>query len=283
MTARGTSVHGEGRMAGSGGVSLRTLWWTAAEPGDAAVVVHGLGEHAARYEHVANALNAAGISVFSFDQRGHGLSGGNRGHADSFEALLEDLDLAWSEAEGALGRAPSFLIGHSLGGLVSLAWTASRQPGLKGLVASAPWLATAARVPWWKVTVGRIAARVLPRVPMDTGGVPEVCTRDPEMIAAWEADPLVHTVITPRLYTEVERWQRWVLHGRDRLKVPALFFVPGADRLADASATLGLATAMPSGRTTIVELPGFFHEPFNDTGRAEVIARLCSWLVARMA
>lgn len=283
MTARVTGAHGEGRMAGSGGMSLRTLWWTAPEQKDAAVVVHGLGEHAARYEHVASALNASGIGVFSYDQRGHGLSAGNRGHAESFEVLLEDLDRAWREAEQVLGRAPSFLVGHSLGGLVSLAWTASRAPGLKGLVASAPWLATAARVPWWKVTMGRIAGRVLPRIPMDTGGGPEMYTRDPEMIAAWAADPLVHTTITPRLYTEVERWQQWVLHSGDRLKIPTLFFVPGADSVADASATLRLATAMPRDRTTIVELPGFLHEPFNDTGRAEVIARLCSWLVERMA
>ncbi len=268
-------------MAGSGGVSLRTLWWTAPEPRGAAVVVHGLGEHAARYEHVARALNASGISTFSLDHRGHGLSAGDRGHAGSFELFLEDLDRAWSEAEQVLGRAPSFLIGHSLGGLISLAWTATRDPRLKGLVLSAPWLATAAPVPWWKVAVGRLAAGVLPRIPMDTGTKAEVLTSDPEVIAAYEADPLVHATITPRLYTEVERWQQWVRRSADRLKVPALFFVPGADRLADASATLELAESLPSAQTTIVELPGFRHEPFNDTGRAEVIAHLCSWLAAR--
>lgn len=283
MSSGGVGSSGEGRMTGAGGDSLRTVWWTAREPRGAAVIVHGHGEHAARYEHVARALNQRGISVFSFDHRGHGLSAGDRGHAASFAVLLEDLDRAWSEAGTVLGRAPGFLIGHSMGGLVAVAWAVSRMPELKGLVLSAPWLATAVPVPWWKIAAGRIAARILPRIPMDTGTRVEALTTDPEVIAGYEADPLVHSTITPKLYVEVERGQEQVREATDQVKVHTLFFVPGADRLADASTTLTFAEALPREMTTIVELPGFHHEPFNETGRSEVIARLCAWLEARMA
>jgi alpha-beta hydrolase superfamily lysophospholipase len=165
-----------------------------------------------------------------------------------------------------------------MGGLVSLAWTETRQPPLTGLVLSAPWLATAVRVPAWKTVAGRIAARVLPFLPMDSGTRAEHVTSDPEMIAEWEADPLVHPKISPRLYVEVERWQERLRARASAVKVPTLILVPGEDLLADAQATRSFATALSPETTDVLELPGFRHEAFNERGRADVMEKVVDWI-----
>ena len=85
-----SSLPAEGRIQTPDGLSLRTLAWVVESPRAGAVIVHGLGEHAGRYDHVARDLYQAGISVFGYDQRGHGASQGPRGHASQFKALLND-------------------------------------------------------------------------------------------------------------------------------------------------------------------------------------------------
>jgi len=276
------SLPAEGRIQTPDGLGLRTLAWSVESPRAAVVIVHGLGEHAGRYDHVARALNEAGISVFGYDQRGHGGSQGPRGHAPQFKALLNDLDLAWAAASRDLGQQPTFLLGHSMGGLVALAWAQIRKPNLVGLVASAPWLGTVVPVPAWKRTLARVVDRLYPSFSLATGTSAERVTSDPEMIAAWEEDPLVHSRLSPRLFYEAERWQEWVRAHPERLKAECLFIVPGADVLADAAATLAFAGALPAADTTVMELPGFRHEAFNERGRDAVIAEVRAWIEARV-
>jgi alpha-beta hydrolase superfamily lysophospholipase len=263
------------------GLELRVLSWSAESPRACAVVVHGLGEHAGRYGHVARALNQGGISVLGYDQRGHGASQGPRGHASQFKALLNDLDLVWAAASRQCGGRPMTLLGHSMGGLVALAWAQTRKPRLAGLVASAPWLGTVESVPGWKRALARVVDRLYPSFTLPTGTSAERVTSDPEMIAAREADPLVHSRLSPRLFHEAEYWQDRVNAEPGRLKADCLFIVPGADDLTDASATLAFARALPAEHTTVMKLPGFRHEAFNERGREAVISDVKEWIAAR--
>ena len=86
------------------------------------VVVHGLGEHSGRYQHLAEWFAPLGATVYAMDQRGHGLSGGPRGHAPSLNALLDDIDVAVMRARSESGD-PVVLVGHSFGGLLAIAYT----------------------------------------------------------------------------------------------------------------------------------------------------------------
>lgn len=271
-----------GAFQGTAGVGLRYLAWRADASVGAAVVVHGLGEHAGRYREVARALAGAGIDVLAYDQRGHGRSGGRRGHADRFADLGGDLDRAFAEAVSRFGRSPRLLLGHSLGGLLALWWCQERSPDLAGVVLSAPWLATAAPVPSWKRLAGRLADRVAPGLTLGTGLTAQALTSDPAMIALYDADPLVHTRISARLHAESERTQARVLARPERVKVPCLFLVPGADPVADADATRAFATAVPEGRATCLELPGLLHEPLHERGRTELISRVATWMRDRL-
>ncbi len=268
-------------LVGAGGAHLRALLWE--EPGSEArvVVVHGLGDHAGRYDLLAGAMMSRGFSVLAYDQRGHGASEGRRGHVEDFALFLEDLHLARAEAELRLpGLGPPFLVGHSMGGLVLLRYLQTYRPSTPGAVLSAPWLATAHAVPAWKRLLGRLLLRVAPDVAVREELPPEDLTRDEARRSAYERDPLVHHLITPRLWDQVRTAQSRALEQGVEPTIPTLVLVPGDDRVADSGRTLRWARSLAAPNVRAVELEGRRHEPFNDLGREEVFALLADWMDA---
>jgi alpha-beta hydrolase superfamily lysophospholipase len=91
----------------------------------------------------------------------------------------------------------------------------------------------------------------------------------------------VHTRITPRLYTEMVRAMAEAVAERDRLALPLLFLVPGADSIVREEATLRLAESL-RGDVTIRQYPGFHHESLNELERARPVGDLLAWLQARI-
>ena len=108
--------HGTTR---DGLIQLRRRWRPAGDAKAAMLMVHGLGEHSGRYDHVVDFLTARGFDVARFDLRGHGNSGGPRGHSPAFDTLLDDIDRFAEVAADALESRPVLLYGHSLGGKVA--------------------------------------------------------------------------------------------------------------------------------------------------------------------
>ncbi len=266
---------------------MRTVSWEATPARSTVVLVHGLGDHSGRYWELGETLADRGHSLVSYDQRGHGQSGGRRGDTRSFGLFLSDLDLVLNRlvearGPGSAGAAdpPLFLIGHSMGGLVTLRYLDEYGPRPRGAILSAPWLGTASPVPPWKRRLGRLLGAVAPGFAISTGTDPSVLTRDPERLSAWTADRLVHSLVSPRLFEEVEAAQRSALRGSPG--VETLFLVPGDDRLVDSRVTLSYVQRLSEEDTTVIELPGFRHEPWNDLGRVEVFRDIGRWLEARI-
>ena len=271
----------EDTMVGAEGNVLRTLTW---EPrGDVlgrVLVVHGLGEHAGRYGHVAEYLTILGFAVMAFDLRGHGMSEGRRGSLRAFELLVEDVQSAREVAERRLpGHGHPFLYGHSLGGLVVLRHLQMSRPPTPGVVLSAPWLGTAREVPRWMRMGISVLLRVLPDVPLSNPrSDPRALTGDEEARAAFVDDPLVHHKLSPRFFAEVERAQTLALSQAVDPSVPMLVLAPMEDALVDTEVTLRWASAKRGERITVLRLDGTRHEPHNDVGRRDVIASVGSWL-----
>ena len=121
------------------GIQFYFQGWQPETPPKAVVcLVHGLGEHSGRYAHVAAALNDAGYALLGFDLRGHGKSGGPRGHTPSYETLMDDIGRLLAEAAHRYPGRPQFLYGHSLGGNLVLNYALRRKPGIGGVVATSP-------------------------------------------------------------------------------------------------------------------------------------------------
>jgi len=267
----------EGMAPGSQGLKLHWKAWNASEPRLSLLIIHGLGEHAGRYADFARFLAGTGITVFSFDLRGHGRSEGRRGHVDAFPRFLEDLLAMEREMEGLVGRAlPKALMGHSLGGLIGIRRLQTFSGPFIGGVFSAPWLEAAQ--PDWVRKLGRGLGWALPEFPFPSGIGAGGLTRDPEMQKSIKADPLVHRRITGRLFREAERVQTEVLRYRWIMNLPLLFLVPGRDPVDRSSVTEGFAKGIVGEGVLVEILKDRLHEPLNDLGRKEVYALVSEWL-----
>jgi lysophospholipase len=267
----------EGWATGGEGTRLAWRLWEAPDPRGTLLLVHGLGEHSGRYRPVADVLAGEGISVFTFDLRGHGLSQGARGDVSAFPRFLEDLLIMEELLAGEVpGPLPRFLLGHSLGGLIALHRLRTLGGGYAGAVFSAPWLAVAQ--PLWLRRLGRIFGWLFPRIPVAGGIGPDRLTRDPEMAEAWRRDPLIHTRVTGGLFREAERVQRELLELGLSPTIPLLFLLPDADPVVDTRVSLAFARGIGGGEVDIEILEGRRHEPFNDLGREEVHRAVARWL-----
>lgn len=271
-----------GAVSGNGGVLLRWRFWEASQPRAAALLVHGLGDHSARYDHVGAGLAEAGIHLLAFDLRGHGGSGGRRGDVGEFRLYLDDLKVMEEVlAVEAGGSLPSFLLGHSLGGLIALLRLRSGPVPYAGAVLSAPWIATA--LPPIVCRFGGWLGGWLPGVRVPMGLRPEALSRDPAMVHARRKDPDLQRSLTLRLFREALLAQREVLEWSGPYGCPLLFLVPTADGVVRSAATLAVARGIVGGEVRVEILEGGRHEPFHDVHREAVLALVVRWLLERCA
>jgi alpha-beta hydrolase superfamily lysophospholipase len=262
---------------------LHALRWPAERPRAALLLSHGLGEHAGRYAALARDLAPRGIEVHALDHRGHGRSGGARAYVQRFSQYVDDFEAFRRHVAVELpaGR-PVFLLGHSLGGLIALRWLeAHRGEGVRGAILSAPLLGIAKEAARWKVALSGVLSKLLPRLPLGNEIDPAELSGDPAYVRSYREDPLVHARITPRLYTEMVRAMGDAVAEKDRLALPLLFLVPGADTIVREEETLRLAESLP-GDVTIRRYPGFRHESLNEVERARPVGDLIDWVEARI-
>ena len=274
-------IENHGYFEGVGGLRLHYRTWEPDAPRAALIVVHGLAEHVGRYQEFGRALAAEGIACFAHDLRGHGMSEGRRGHVRSFDVLLQDLERFRREVNGLIEtRCPLYLLGHSMGGLVSLRYLEVYQPDMAGAIVVSPWLATAVQVPRWKVLLANTLNKTLPALPFRAGIRSEWLSRDPAVCRAYADDPLVHDTITPRLFTEVANAMGMVLKGSDSIRLPVLFLLAGQDRIVDTPRTLALAHSLPADRVTVSLHDEGFHELLNEPDRRQIRQEILDWIEA---
>jgi alpha-beta hydrolase superfamily lysophospholipase len=268
------------------GVTLQLREWPRPEARGAVVVAHGLGEHIGRYAHVAAHLNRWGWSVLGYDQRGHGRSEGPRGRLSGADDLLRDLALVIDAARAAQA-GPLVLLGHSLGGLLAARFVgegvearpSAWQRDVDALVLSSPALDTGMR-PGQKALLA-VLGRLTPDLAVANGLDPKAISRDPAVVAAYTADPLVHDRIAPRLARFLVDGGTFVQERAARWRVPTLLLFAGRDRLVAAKGSRAFAAAAPAGVVTAREFAPLFHEIFNEPEQAEVFAVLQDWLASR--
>lgn len=270
----------EGRLAGAGGVELFWQGWLpVADPAGVLLVCHGLGEHSGRYMNVVDAVVPDGWAVYGVDHRGHGRSGGRRAHLGRYADWLSDFDVFRRTAAARHPALPVVLLGHSMGGQIALAYALDHQDDLRGLVLSAPALASNA-VPPAAVPVLRTLARVAPTL-RPAGIDATKISKDPDVVAAYRADPLVHhghptLGLSSALYAAFD-----TLPERARtLRLPLLLQHGSLDELTDPAGSRLLESTSGSSDQTVRWYEGLWHEIYNEPERQQPLDDLRSWLAA---
>jgi acylglycerol lipase len=270
----------EGRIAGLRDVEL---YWRGRVPSAGAtgvlMICHGLGEHSGRYGPVEQALVPDGWAVYGLDLRGHGLSGGKRAHLVRYDDWLADLDTFRRLLVTRHPGLPVFLLGHSMGGQIALAYSLDHQQSLRGLVLSAPALVSnavpAAAVPVLR-TLGRVAPTLRP-VGIDTTKI----SKDPDVVAAYQADPLVHHGRPTLGLLSALHEQFTVLPRRaGTLRIPVLVQHGLLDELVDPAGSRLLEANLGSPDRTVRCYDGLWHEIYNEPEREDPLADLREWLAA---
>jgi acylglycerol lipase len=275
------TVRTTGSLDGAGAVALFTQSWLpddATEIRGTVVVVHGFGEHSDRYDHVADRLSAEGFAVSAVDHRGHGRSQGPRAVIET-DAVVADVDQLLLRAAADHPDVPLFLLGHSLGGMIAVAYALAHGERLDGLILSGPLAAVdASRA---LAQVGRLLSAVAPRAPtlaLDA----RLISRDREVVAAYRADPLVHHGRIPaRTAAQITETVNGFPDAVGAITVPTLIFYGTADGLCPPRGSVMLAERIGADDITVRAYEGLFHETLNEPERETVIADLVKWLDQR--
>jgi alpha-beta hydrolase superfamily lysophospholipase len=244
------------------------------------IIVHGLGEHAGRYDHVAQQLNAWGFAVRGYDQCGHGESGGARGSLPSDTRLLDDLaDMVDSTRARMRKGLPLILLGHSMGGLVVGRFVSLKMREVDGLVMSSPAL-NAGMNAFQKLLVS-ILPKIAPDLRVGNGVKPQFISHDPAVVAAYKADPLVHDRISARLARFIAEAGPQTVALAAQWTVPTLLLYAGDDRLLNPQGSRDFAASAPKGVVTSQCFDALYHEIFNELDAKPVFAALKQWLDQR--
>lgn len=251
-------------------------WQVAQSPVGVICLVHGLGEHSSRYEHVAHTFCHAGYNFLTFDLPGHGKSGGKRGHIPSYPELLKNIDQLLERAGQKFPGLPCFLYGHSWGGNLALNYVLRRQPAIAGAIVTSPWLRLAQPPPKWLAGLVSLTGRVWPGLTRASGLDTSAVSRDPAVVHAYQTDPLNHDRVSMRTFAQSVQAGEWALAHAAQFPVPLLLMHGAADRITSPQASLAFARLAPG--CTFKLWDDLFHEPHNEPEQARVLEFIIDWL-----
>lgn len=257
-------------------------WPAEGETRATVVLVHGLGEHSGRYQALASHFNGRGFAVIAPDHLGHGESPGDRVYVDRFDDYLEGVRECRQLMTSLHPQCPCFLLGHSMGGLISARLLLEDQTLYRGALLSGPAFAAEAPPPAIVIWIGKLLSRIAPKIGMielDAAGV----SRDPDVVADYQADPLVnHGKVTTRLSVELLSAMERVLRAAGDITLPILLMHGAADAMAAPSGSQQFAETVGSHDLTFKLLPDMYHEIFNEPEGPQVIAEFADWIEARL-
>lgn len=275
--------HIEGEFQGYENLNLYCQSWLPSNaPRAVLLVVHGLAEHSGRYINLVNHFVPKGYALYGFDQRGHGRSQGLRGYVEGFSHFVNDLKTFLDVVHNKHHGTKIFIVGHSLGGTIAIAYAVAHQDEFDGLILSAATLKVGASVPSGLIIVARLLSLLLPKVGLYTIEASAV-SRDQSVVDAYVNDPLVYRgKIRSRLGIEIIKAMQVLPSQMRRIHLPILIMHGTADRLSDPKGSEILYDTVNSKDKTLKLYGGFYHEVFNDPERERVFADMEAWLAAHV-
>ncbi len=271
--------HDEFHFEGMNGVSLYAQsWLPEVSPRAVVVIVHGIGDHSGRYMNIVNHFVTYQIGVYGYDLRGHGNSPGQRGHINSWveyrSDLLNYINVISSQQSGHL----IFLLGHSMGALIALDYILWENEQIAGAIISGAPIEPVGVAKPFKVALARILSRIYPGFPIDLGLDHNAISRIPEVVKAYQDDPLVHGKISARCGTELLSTLKSVKMWGESINTPLLMIHGAADRLNSAEGAKKFFDRIQARDKEFISYPDCYHELHNDLDNEIMLNDLLNWV-----
>lgn len=242
------------------------------------ILVHGLGEHSLKYDYLAGVFCDNRIAFFSYDQRGHGRSDGERGRIKRFSDFVCDLRGFIEIVKVETSCDKVYLIGLSVGALTAFIYSILYDEDLKGLIVSSPALRLKNPPGAIERYIVRGLAVLFPWITTSNRIAFEALTHDEKMVAALKADKLYSKIISFRMFAEMIRAMKYVFENAEKIRVPVLLLHGRADSVTDPAATRELYDILKTDDKEIKLYPDLYHELFSETKRMDVLKDVFDWI-----
>lgn len=261
---------------------FRQCWRPQGEVKAVILLVHGMAEHSGRYQRLADYFLPQGYAIYTYDHPGHGRSEGPRCHVDSFRDFSENLErmVQWVKVEQP-GK-PVILFGHSMGGLIVADYLVSSEDQVQAAILSAPALKAAGKPSVPQMLKVIALKRLRPQAAfrrLDLNGL----SRNPEVIRAYRADPLVHTgAMNIGLALALgQAMVRLAKQAKD-ITLPLLIVQGSEDSMVDPRGAESFHAAISSSDKHLQIYPGAYHELLNEPEGEDFLELMAEWLEARV-
>jgi alpha-beta hydrolase superfamily lysophospholipase len=244
------------------------------------ILVHGMAEHGQCYEHVAESMVARGWNVVVPDLRGHGRSGGDHIHVNSFAEYVADLKRVFDES--GLRSQNTALVGHSMGGLISARFVQQHPHCVSALALLSPLLGVRVRISPFTVALARLVSLVRPRSRFRKRTRREDSTRNAEALRRGDADPLIRQSVTAAWYFAMRHALRTTWELAEQISCPTLVLQAGSDLIVDPDAPQGWLQRIGSPDKAIRIFPDHYHELLNEIDWSNTLADMLDWLEQRL-
>ncbi|MBN2502719.1 MAG: lysophospholipase [Anaerolineales bacterium] len=275
--------HREDTFSGSGDIQLYyQAWLPEGTLKGILLIVHGFGEYSGRYPAYVEHLPGRGFAVYSFDQRGHGKSPGQRGHINSWAEYRNDVRAIHQMAQASHPDTPIFIFGHSMGSMIVLDYILRDPANLAGAILSGTVIdPVGVGNPLLKI-IARVLSALIPTFKLQLGLDPEGISTLPDVVQAYKEDPLVHGDSSARWGAESMKTLAWFLPRANEINLPVLFIHGSDDPFNAVTGTQAYFEQITSEDKAIKIYPGSYHEPHNDKDAAQVAQDVGDWLEAHV-
>ena len=274
--------HSEGFLTSNDGLKLYYQIWKPDTPPKAIIqLIHGLAEHTSRYTNVVETVIPVGLAVYGQDLRGHGKSEGIAGYINSFDELIED-ELNFTRfIQNQEPNTPIFLMGHSLGSIISIFYVAENHKYFRGLILSGTGFPATSKVNPIVLMMARILSRIFPKGKIKLDLADEI-SRDPKVVEAYVNDPMVFKKVTYRFGAELIKVSKILTDAISAIPIPILGQCGGADALMLNPSELFSSVTSSDKDLKIYE--NLYHEVYNEleSDRKSVLKDLTEWLNAHI-
>jgi alpha-beta hydrolase superfamily lysophospholipase/SAM-dependent methyltransferase len=251
------------------GAELFYRAWLPNKPTSKALLLFHRGhEHSGRWQETVANLGLEDVAVFAWDQRGHGLSAGERGSAPNLATVVRDAE-EWARHLGAthgIAMEDTIVLAHSLGAVIATAWVHDYAPPIRGLILATPAFCVKLYVPL-AIPFLRLRQRLLGPGYVKSFIKAGMLTRDPKEAERYNADPLIFRQIAVNMLLDLHDTSRRLLDDAGAISAPLLVLAADSDWVVRQSVQRRFVERVSSTTKRFEVLPGFSHAIFHEKDR----------------